>query len=125
MISGAGNGAVIYTYADAPIDLTEDESQRTASSITFTWSEGADNKGSTVFDYRVSYDNAVGVYVILADGILTTSYTATGLTYGSTYSFRVEAQNTYGYSAYSDVVAILCATSPEQPNVPTTTILLD
>jgi hypothetical protein len=125
VISDTGNGAVIYTYADAPLDLAEDESQRSASSITFTWIEGADNSGSTVFDYRVSYDNAVGVYQDLADGIVVTSYTATGLTYGETYTFRVEAQNTFGYSAYSEVVAILCATYPEQPDAPTTTISLD
>jgi hypothetical protein len=78
-----------------------------------------------VFDYRVSFDNAVGVYSVLADSILITTYTATGLTYAQTYKFKVEAQNAYGYSAYSDVVAILCATYPEQPTAPTTTILLD
>jgi hypothetical protein len=63
--SDAGNGAIIFTYADAPLDLTEDISQRTASSITFTWNEGADNGGATVTSYRVSYDNAGSVFADL------------------------------------------------------------
>lgn len=61
-MSDAGNGAVIYTYADSPLDLAEDASKRTASTISFTWEEGAENNGAVVTDYRVSFDNAVGVY---------------------------------------------------------------
>ena len=35
IISNPGNGAIIITYADPPIDLIEVISERTASSITF------------------------------------------------------------------------------------------
>jgi hypothetical protein len=123
LTSVAGNGAIIYTYADAPLDLAETVAARTSSSITFTWSEGADNGGSSVIDYRVSYDDAVGTFVELASNIVATTYTATGLTYGLTYTFRVEARNAFGYSAYSDSIAILCATHPEKPATPTTTVV--
>ena len=124
-ISDAGNGAVIFTFADAPLDLAEDPSKRTASSITVTWSEGANNGGSTVTDYRVSYDKALGVFEELAAGVVANTYTATGLTYGLTYKFRVEAKNAFGYSEPSVPVAILCATHPEAPNAPTTTVVND
>jgi hypothetical protein len=123
LTSDAGNGAIIYTYADAPLDLTETIAARTSSTITFTWSEGADNGGSSVIDYRVSYDNAVGTFVVLASNVVGTTYTATGLNYGLIYTFHVEARNEFGYSAYSDSIAILCATSPEKPETPTTTVV--
>jgi hypothetical protein len=82
VISGAGNGAVIYTLADAPLDLAEDIQTRTPSSLTITWSEGADNGGNSVIDYQVSYDKAIGVFEVLASNILDKSLAVTGLTYG-------------------------------------------
>ena len=65
-VSDAGNGAIIITYADPPKDLAETVSQRTASSITFTWNEGDANGGSTVTDYRLTYDQGTGTYIELA-----------------------------------------------------------
>jgi hypothetical protein len=123
-ISEAGNGAIIITYADAPLDLIETISARTSSSITFTWSEGLLNGGSTVTDYRVSYENS-GVYEILASNLVLKTYTAVGLNYGETYKFKVEAQNGFGYSDYSVEAAILCATHPEKPDAPITTVIND
>jgi len=35
--SQIGNGAVILTYPDAPINIVEITSARSASSITFAW----------------------------------------------------------------------------------------
>lgn len=54
--SAAGNGAIIITYADAPINLEETVALRTSTTISFTWSPGAANGGSTVIDYRITYD---------------------------------------------------------------------
>lgn len=51
-----GNGAVILTYPDAPINLIEVVANRTPTSITIEWVEGAANGGTTVLDYRVTYD---------------------------------------------------------------------
>jgi titin len=123
--SDAGLGAVIFTFADAPLDLVEDSSKRTASSITVQWSEGANNGGSIVTDYRVSYDKALGVFEVLAAGVISNTYTTTGLTYGLTYKFRVEAKNAFGYSEPSLTVAILCASHPEAPNAPSTSVVND
>lgn len=46
------------------------------------------------------------------------TWTATGLTTGAIYKFKVEARNIYGYSDYSDTVSILCAALPAQPDMP-------
>jgi len=100
-LSDAGNGAVIITYADAPVSLIETASARSATSITFSWTAGATNGGSTVSGYRVNSDGALGVWSVIADDIVGTSYTATGLIAGLKYTFRVEAENGFGYSEYS------------------------
>jgi len=125
MMSNAGNGAVIITNPDAPVDLVETVEARTPDSITFSWTNGAANGGSLITSYRVSYDNAVGVFQELEDNIPTTSYTATGLSFGSIYKFKVEAMNGFGYSEYSDEVSILCAAVPVAPVQPTTTVIAD
>jgi len=80
--SNAGNGAVIYTYADAPVDLAEIIVARTPVSLTFVWSDGASNGGTSVIDYEISYDNANAVFAVLASNVVERSFTATGLLYG-------------------------------------------
>lgn len=121
-ISPKGNGAVIITSPDTPINLAETEAMRTPSSITLSWTEGLTNGGSAVIDYRVNYDQATGDYVQLADSIVANTYTATGLTFGLVYTFRIEARNEFGYSELSQEIAILCAAVPEAPAVPSTTV---
>lgn len=54
--SGLGNGATILTYPDPPANVGENESQRTANSITVVWDEGASNGGAQILDYRISFD---------------------------------------------------------------------
>lgn len=66
---------MIITYADAPMDLVETVSARTATSITFSWTEGENNGGSPVTDYRVSrYFVEVSDFVVLATGITVQNY---------------------------------------------------
>jgi hypothetical protein len=80
-----------------------------------------------VLDYRVTYDQARGdgVFSSLAVNVTATSYTATNLAAGSTYAFKVEARNSYGYSAPSAAAPILCATVPSIPVAPTTLVIAD
>jgi len=48
------------------------------------------------------------------------------LTEGSTYQFKVEARNAYGFSVFSNTVSILAAQIPDQPfPAPTTTWIPD
>jgi hypothetical protein len=111
--SPIGNGAIILTYPDAPTTLAEIQASRTPAKISFNWIEGPSNGGTPVLDYRVTYDQSTGDYVVLDSLINVLSYTASSLTTGKTYTFKVEARNSYGYSAYSDTVSILCAAEPD------------
>jgi hypothetical protein len=53
---------------------------------------------------------------------INTNYLATSLTSGTTYEFKVEAKNEYGYSTYSDTITLLAAYIPEIPTSVTTEI---
>lgn len=123
--SQVGNGAIILTIPDSPINLAETISARTPTTITFTWTDGAANGGASVLDYRVTYDQASGDYIMLADSLLTQTYTATGLTAGLIYKFKVESRNEYGFSLTSEPISILCATNPAIPVAPTSTVVND
>jgi hypothetical protein len=124
-MSQAGYEAIILTIPDAPIDILEVEASRTATSITISWSEGPSNGGASVIDYRVSFDQSTDTYVVLSSEVLTRQYTATGLTSGLYYKFKIEARNTYGYSLESSEVSIICATVPSIPAAPVTSNNLD
>lgn len=67
-------------------------------------------------------NNGNGVYIVIANQVFQTFYRATGLLFGTTYKFRVEAKTSYAYSTYSEVLTLLCATKPLQPELPQTTI---
>ena len=80
------------------------------SQVGLQWTAPAFEGGSPVVSYRVWFDNATGsVWEVKEETISETSYTATGLTQGQTYLFKVEAQNAYGYSFFSNVVEVLSA----------------
>jgi hypothetical protein len=81
---------VIITYPDAPVSLAEDFSQRTATSVRLTWLEGAENGGSTVISYQLTYDDrSVTNFLVLEDTIVELYYDALDLISGETYKFKV------------------------------------
>lgn len=57
---------------------------------------------------------------VFATGITDTTYTATTLTTGMFYTFKVLARNAFGTSAYTETIVILCAEEPAKPDAPTT-----
>lgn len=61
-----GNGAVILTYPDAPVSVAETISDRTPTTITFTWSDGSSDGGAAVSDYRITYDQSNDDFIVLA-----------------------------------------------------------
>ena len=75
------------------------------------WQNGIEDGGSPVIDFKISYDEGRGdhVFVELINGLTTTSYTASGLTRGTTYQFKVQSRNAYGESGYSTRATILAA----------------
>lgn len=64
-----------------------------------------------------------GAFSELASGVVPTTFTATGLTSGVYYEFRVESRNSYNYSAFSAVLTLLAAYKPDAPLSITTSVL--
>lgn len=89
------------TIPDAPLNLANNAAQTDSDQIGLTWDDGAANGGSVIIDYRVTYDSGSGNYVPLATGVYTKNFIATGLSAGTTYAFKIESRNQYGYSGYS------------------------
>ena len=108
---------------DAPVDVMNDPLVTSANQIGLTWSDGSFNGGNPVTDYQITYESGNGVYSILQSGITTKSYTFSPVVTGVTYSFRVQAHNSEGYSAYSAVIKVLAAKVPEAPGAPVTTVV--
>lgn len=125
--SNEGNGAVITTFADAPHSLVEVLIDRSATTLGFSWSEdGNEDGGATVLDYTVSYDQgSAGEYVVLDSNVMSTAYTATDLTPGTVYKFKVQARNSHGLSTFSTELSLLCAYIPDQPLAPVSSVIAD
>jgi titin len=68
--------------------------------VALTWSAAAAN-GSPVTGYTVEYTPAGGSPQTVATNSATASYTVTGLTNGTSYTFRVQAANVVGAGAFS------------------------
>ena len=64
--STAGSGATIIFTPDAPINLVENTSDRSSTTLGLTWSEGNENGGSAIIDYRISYTEFGGSFSVLA-----------------------------------------------------------
>jgi hypothetical protein len=95
--------------ADKPTDLVNVPAITLADQIGLSWVAPVFNGGSPVLDYAIWYDNAGQTYIELVNGLTSASYTATGLTQGLTYKFKVETRNAYGYGFFSDVLTVLAA----------------
>ena len=50
-MSNVGNGAIIVTYADPPINFVEDWSVKTPTTIGMTWEQAPFNGGAVIEDY--------------------------------------------------------------------------
>jgi hypothetical protein len=110
----AGNGAMITTTPDVPTSIIEVYADRTKSTLGLTWTDPVFTGGDVIIDYRINIAEQGGSYSVL-NSDTETSYTATGLTAGTTYEFKIESRNSYGYSSDSDVLTLLCAFIADPP----------
>jgi titin len=81
--------------------------------------------GMTILSYSLEMDDGSGFTALVGDATdsVATSYTATGLTTGASYSFRYRVRNEVGWSANpSPVLATYAAVAPGQISAPTTAI---
>ena len=108
--SGSGPGA--------PGVVTNVAGTTGVGEISVTWSAPISNGGSALTDYTVQYSSdSGGTWTTFADGVSTaTSTTVTGLSAGTSYTFRVLAKNAIGDGPYSAAsAAFSAATTPDAP----------
>lgn len=103
----------------AVVNLQDNVSITSATRVGLLWEDGANDNGRPVIDYLIEYDQSTGDWVELASGVTEREYTTQiGLLAGETYTFRVYARNSVGFSPATEI-SILVAEVPDQPNVPT------
>ena len=98
--SNVANTATTVTTPPAPATLTATAISNTQ--INLAWADNAANE--TGFKIERSPDGAVGTFTQIATvAANVTSYSNTGLLGGTTYYYRVRANNALGDSAYSNI----------------------
>lgn len=125
--SEIGNGAIIITNPDAPMNLLEDSTYRDSSTLGLKWDEGFQDGGNTITQFVLSMKEEGGSYSVIQSGLSVPvgQTTVSGLTFGTTYIFKVQASNDFGLSEDSTELSLLCAYIPVAPAAPTTVVLLD
>ena len=63
--SDIGSGAIIVLVPQPPIGLANSPSVTTAYVIGLTWNDDMRTGGAPIIDYRVSYDQSTGFYIVL------------------------------------------------------------
>jgi hypothetical protein len=57
---GTGSSIFVPVEPEPPINLLENQSEITKTTVSFVWSDG-ENGGKPILDYKVEYDQADGV----------------------------------------------------------------
>lgn len=100
---------IIVTVASSPTLSSVTPASTQASLV---WQAPSSDGNGAITDYVVQY-KVGSSWVPFVDGTSTNTFAVvTGLTNGTTYSFRVAAVNSAGQSAYSNVIDALPATVP-------------
>lgn len=103
---------IVVVAPGAPLALTATPS---SSQVSLSWSAPSVDGGGAITDYVVQYKVGAN-WIPLIDGVnAQTSAIVTGLTNGSTYSFKVAAVNSAGQGAFTAAVDAVPATVPGAP----------
>lgn len=101
------------TAPTAPSSLTASASSATA--ITISWTDNSTNEDNFILE-RQTGGGAWTQVATLAAG--TTTYSNTGLTASTAYSYRVMATNSVGDSSYSNTASATTQAAPAAPAAP-------
>jgi titin len=112
-VSTASSAVTPRTVPDAPTSVSGIFGN---TSVSLTWAAPASDGQSAITDYVVEFNDGSG-FAVFADGTSTaTSATVTGLTNGTSYTFRVSAVNAAGTGAASAASsAVIPRTFPSAP----------
>lgn len=93
------------------------------ASVSLTWTAPASNGGAAISDYKIEVSvNGSSYSTITRAASTATSYTATSLTNGSAYTYRVSAVNSEGPGATATSSAVTPQTVPGAPTAVLTTV---
>ena len=107
-------GALKPKVPDAPASLTRDDKLTGTTEVAFTWDAPTDNGGEEVIDYTVQMMTDEEAFSDASTGQNQTSFKLDkGISAGKTYTFRVRARNSVGFSDYSSELPIIAATTPD------------
>ena len=109
---------VAYTGTSVPGAPTGLSGTAGNTQVSLSWSAPVDTGGSAITGYMVesSVDAGVSWSTVVADtGSTGTTYSATGLTNGATYTFRVSAINAVGTGTASGIASAVPVTTPGAP----------
>ncbi len=110
----SGESGTATRDADAP-DVIADLSatSTSATAIALTWTAPADN-GAVITSYTIERKEGTGSYVALSGGpgASETSYTDTGLTPNTAYTYRLRAWNSAGAGGWSNEASAMTPVAP-------------
>jgi titin len=105
---------------NAPTSLAA--SDISSTSIKLTWVKPATNNGPPVTSYKIEFKKDSGSYTTLVEntGNTITTYTHTGLTTNSQYTYKISAKNSIGFSSTSNEASAIpkSTSSPPTENIP-------
>ena len=100
--SSASTGVLVAGVPGAPTSVVGVSGD---TQVLLSWTAPSSNGGASITDYVLQFSsNSGSSWSTFADGTsTTTTATVTGLTNGSSYTFRVSAVNDHGSGNYSEV----------------------
>lgn len=96
--------------------------------ITWALLTSPDDGYSAVTTYALYWDAGTGgatwtsLVGVASDYLLSYYLVTEGVAVGQPYQFKIQAENFWGWGAYSDVATVVAATTPEAVATPTTSI---
>ena len=115
--TGTASATASATPVTTPTAATSVAGTAGDTQVTLTWTAPTDNGGSAITDYTVESSSDSTTWTTFADGTSTTaSATVTGLTNGTSYTFRISPVNAQGTGTASTAsAAVVPVTTPGVP----------
>ncbi|MBX3164670.1 MAG: T9SS type A sorting domain-containing protein [Bacteroidetes bacterium] len=110
---GCGNTPTTGTVPNAPLALTATNNGSLTNNVT--WTDNSNDESN--FDLHYTFGSNPTYSLLATLPANTTSYAHTGLSYTTTYCYKVAATNSIGTSAFSNTD---CATTPAAPTATST-----
>lgn len=114
-LSMSGTPVASVAPPAAPMNLTA--TAQSSSRVDLTWTDASSNETSFLIESCIG-GSCTAFQQIGSTGAGAVTYQHTGLTAGTTHSYRVRASNGAGYSGYSNIATATTQTAPQAPAAP-------